>query len=224
MTAVGTATMALSETPTVQPTSSSTALPSETATVGLTATASPVPTATPLFDTAADGSFEGWTLPEGWSSDGALTTDGQAQEVGWAAPPVTVGSTNDYGVEFEFVLGATDECPRSFGAAIRGTSAGYIAGGVEWNCDAEALIWIGQDRIASTAIVLEPGEHTMRVQAVGNQATVFIDGQVSIEATTDDVPSGDQVAFWSAGVPITITSVRIVDLSGTEGTEGEQGD
>jgi hypothetical protein len=61
----------------------------------------------------------------------------------------------------------------------------------------------------------------MRVQAIGDQVSILLDGTLVAETTVEESVAGAQVAFWSAGVPITIESVRVIDLSDREGaTDG----
>lgn len=215
--AVATASMTATRTATPAPTSSATSIP----TTSMTATAMSTPTVTvtasavPLLDTS-NGDFTAWTVPNGWTSNGELTTDGTNDSRGWVVAPISISGTNDYSVTFTFVLSDSQTCPRSFGVAVRGSESGYLAGGLRWDCDASAVIWASQDVLTTADVSLEPGEHTFGLRVVADKVTLSIDETVIVETTTDRYPSGSLIGFWSDGVPVTITNVRVepVEVSG----------
>ncbi len=177
-----------------------------------------MPGATPeeslIYSTGETGDFSAWNVSEGWSTASGLRSNGEGGG-GWALPPVTVTGISDYAVEIDVIVWESDECPRNFGVAIRGSDAGYYAAGIEWDCEAMAMIWAGQERLAMTPIALGPTLHVLRVEAVGDRIAFSIDGQLVLETTDTTYATGDEIGIWSNGVPLSITSVRITDLTAT---------
>jgi hypothetical protein len=189
-----------------------------TATPTTTATATPNPrsTATPTptpfaYEASAGASFDEWTLPESWRQENGLVTEGGG-DAEWVLAPIRVERTANYAVEVTFQAGETDTCPRSFGVAIRGNSAGYYAGGIEWGCDPAVRLWAGQNVLAEQPFDITDGPHVLRVEAVGNRISVSVDGEVVVSASDASNPTGSQIALWSNGVPVTVTSVKVVEI------------
>ena len=184
-------------------------------------TASPVPVESPSpapmpagAEMSLASDLAAWPLPDGWNREGGLSTDGGG-DAPWVIAPITVTSTNDYAVEVSFIVEAADTCPRNFGVAIRGSDAGYYAGGIEWGCDPVVRLWAGQNVLAEQPIELSDGPHVLRVEAIGDQISVSLDGAEIVTATDASVPAGGQIALWSSGVPITITNVDVIELGGS---------
>lgn len=165
-----------------------------------------------IYTTGDAADFSMWTLAPGWSAANGLSSTGE-DGGGWALPPITVTETSDYAAEIDFILEDSDRCPRNFGIAIRGSDTGYYAAGIEWDCDAEVVLWAGQDRLESSPISLDSSSHTLRIEAVGDRIAVSIDGQLMIETTDSTYPTGEELGIWTNGVPLSVTTFRIYDLS-----------
>jgi hypothetical protein len=172
--------------------------------------ASPAPSV--IYSTGETGDFSAWTVSEGWSAEFGLHAAGDG-DGGWALPPVTVTGTTDYAVEIDFVLLESDQCPRNFGVAIRGSDAGYYAAGIDWDCDQMAVLWAGQERLESLPLALDQSLHVLRVEAIGDRITYSIDGQVVSEVTDTRHPAGGEIGIWANGVAISITAFRIYDMT-----------
>jgi hypothetical protein len=130
----------------------------------------------------------------------------------YAEPPVHPTGRPDHAVEIEFRIVKPPECGTNFGVVIRGSDAGYYAGGLEWNCAPALLLWTPQQSIAQTPIEIGDGWHTLQIAAKGQQITVSLDGAVIIQREDSSQPSGSQVALWSDGVSLEIRSFREIGL------------
>jgi hypothetical protein len=180
----------------------------------------PTPTATAapeggtvVFSASTDDQFGQLMLPgAGWRIDHGLVSDG-AGNGQWVSLPAIAGLSSDQAIEMEIELGGDGACPRNFGLAVRGTDNGYVAGGLEWACDAAVKLWAGQSVIAQAAApAMSPGKHLVRLEARGASVRLIVDGAVVLEAKTSQA-AGGQLAFWSSGVAFTIDSLRVIDLS-----------
>jgi hypothetical protein len=132
-------------------------------------------------------------------------------------PPLTATGASDYAVEIDVIVEESDECPRNFGVAIRGSDAGYYAAGIEWDCEATAMIWSGQERLETMPVSFDSSLHVLRLQAVGDRIVFSIDGQQVLDTTSSTFPSGSEIGIWSAGVPLSISGFRIYDLTPVNG-------
>lgn len=226
-TTAPTATATPTATVSVAPVNTATATPTAAEPEAATSTAPPVTTATPappsptatatsdasvIYSIGEGGDFSTWTVPNGWSIAGDLRSNGEGGG-GWALPPVTVTGITNYAVEIDVTVGESDQCPRNFGVAIRGSDAGYYAAGIEWDCEAMAMIWAGQERLATESVDFALSPHVLRIEAVGDRITFLVDGQLVHETTDSTFATGSEVGIWSNGVPLTITGVRILDVS-----------
>jgi hypothetical protein len=180
--------------------------------------AAPTPTATAgpegavLFSASTDQEFGQLTLPAGWKIQDGLVADGSSAQ-NWVLLPAIAGLGPDQAIEAEIVLGDSAPCPGNFGLAVRGTQDGFVAGGLEWACDETAKLWAGQSvLIQGKAPGLSAGAHLFRVEARGATVRFLIDGAVVLEATTSQV-AGGQLGLWSSGAPLTVKSLRVVNLS-----------
>ena len=174
-----------------------------------TATASPAPTATAIYAVAPGGSYDDWSIPDGWTAGADLATDGSSSGDAWIEPPLTIDSTSDYGIDFTFTVASADQCPRSFGVAIRGSDDGYYAAGFLWNCDPVIAIWANQQMLVQQPVALTDGPHQMRLQASGSQIAVLLDGQTVLIVDDEKYPGGGEIGFWSDGVPVHISDVNV---------------
>lgn len=191
---------------------------SAAATVAAVMTAAAAPTATPtplpaLYEADTESDFAAWpSLPDGWTIAGnALVYDGR-RFTAYAEPPVHPTGHPDHSVEIEFRVVKPPACGTNFGVVIRGSDAGYYAGGVEWNCAPELLLWTPQQRLAQQPIEIGEGWHTLRIAARGQQISVSLDGVVILQHEDSSQPFGSQVALWSDGVSLEIRSFREIGL------------
>ena len=163
-------------------------------------------------------------MPDGWGTDGSLSTTGAGTGSTWAQPPVSAQGINDYQVSFSVEIGDSNTCPRSFGVALRGSNDGYYAGGIRWDCDPVAVIWANQTVLASVPLALIEGTHTVALSAIGNQISLSIDGAIILTATSDLYPTGSDIGFWSDQVPVSITDVVVAPayMPPPEGTPDDQ--
>jgi len=165
------------------------------------------------LDEAGQDAIAEWTVPAGWTTTDGLATDGSNDPATWVVPPLSVTGTTDYAVTFTFTVTDSGSCPRTFGVAIRGSAEDYLAGGIRWKCDPMAILWAGQDQLATAPITVTEGTHTVTVAAQGTNLSLALDGSVIVSATTDRAPSGETIGFWSDGVALTITNVTVTDLT-----------
>lgn len=188
------------------------------ATVAALMTEVAAPTATPtpppaIYEATSGREFSTWpSLPEGWSVDGPVLSYDGRRFTAYAEPPVHPAGIADHAVEIEFRVLEQPECGTNFGVVIRGSDAGYYAGGLEWNCDPAIHIWTPQQSLGQQPIDLSAGWHTLRVEAIGPQISVTLDGKVILQREDFSQPAGGQVAIWSDGVPLEIRAFREIGL------------
>lgn len=188
-----------------------------------TETATPEPTATPVpttlvYETAGENPFADWQPAEGWTlSGGVARTDGSGS-TNWLIVPLPPGVGQDVIVEARVVITGGDICPRNFGAGVRISESGYLAGGIEWACDPQMVYWLGSQPVVERAlpdgIDIGRGEHTLRIEAVGDQVSISLDGTEVIAEGIQNGPAGNLIAFWSDGVALELHSVKVYEVSG----------
>jgi hypothetical protein len=178
-----------------------------------TPTATAAPQGTLLFSADSDETFAQLTLPAaGWRIDHGLIADGSGAQ-DWVALPAIPGLGADQAIEAEVKFGNGGSCPRNFGLALRGADTGFVAGGVEWACDQAVKLWSGQSVIAQGDVgALGSDWHLVRLEVNGENVRMFIDGALSLDAMTTQ-SAGGQLAIWSSGVPLTVRSLRVFNLS-----------
>jgi len=166
-----------------------------------------------VFSAATDDAFAQFALPAaGWRVGGGLVADGSGAQ-DWALLPAIPGLSGNQAIEAEIQLGDGGVCPRNFGLAVRGSDNGFVAGGAEWACDQAVKLWAGQSQLAQgTVESLGSGWHLLRLEARGSDVRLLIDGTLALESTTTQI-AGAQLAIWSGGVPLTVRTVRVFDLS-----------
>ncbi len=191
---------------------------SAAATVAAIMTAAAAPTATPtpspaIYEASKGSDFAAWVaLPDGWRVEGNLLVYDGRRFTAYAEPPVHPAGRLDHAVEIEFRIVEPPDCGTNFGIVIRGSDAGYYAGGLEWNCAPTLLLWTPQQSIAQAPIEIDESWHTLQIAADGQQITVSLDGTVVIQREDFSQPSGTQVALWSDGVALEIRSFREIGL------------
>jgi hypothetical protein len=178
-----------------------------------TPTATAAPQGALLFSADSDEAFAQLILPAaGWRIDHGLIADGSSAP-DWVTLPAIPGLGADQAIEAEIKIGDGGSCPRNFGLALRGADTGFVAGGVEWACDQAVKLWSGQSVIAQgDAVALDSGWHFVRLEVRGGGVRMFIDGALVLDATTSQ-SGGGQLAIWSSGVPLTVRSLRVFNLS-----------
>ncbi|MCC6791617.1 MAG: hypothetical protein IT336_08035, partial [Thermomicrobiales bacterium] len=108
-------------------------------------------------------------------------------------------------------------CPRNFGVGLRMSEAGYQAGGIEWACAPEAILWSGGAPLSKSSLPdgldLNDGWHTMRVAVIGDRITIAFDG-VEVASEEISAPSdGRLIAIWSDNVALEIRAVTVAEVS-----------
>jgi hypothetical protein len=187
-----------------------------------TETPTPEPTATPVptvlvYETSGATPFADWQPVEGWTfEDGVAKTDGSAPR-NWLVVPVPPGLGQNVIVEVQVDITGGDICPRNFGVGVHISESGFFAGGIEWACNPEVIFWSGSNAVVKRALPdgtnLEKGWHTLRIEAIGNQVSIWLDGTEVIAETMVDVPTGNLVAMWSDGVALKVRSVKVFEVS-----------
>lgn len=164
-----------------------------------------------VFAASSDAEFAAFLLPgTGWSVTGGLQADGSSIRDWVRFPPMPVIA--DYAIEAEIRMDPNGDCPRNTGIALRGGPNGYYAAGIEWACEPTLRIWAGQQVIASRAWDADDDWHTYRLEVVGAQIRLFVDGAIALAVTSDAFENGDQLAMWSDGVAVSVRAVRVYSL------------
>ena len=135
----------------------------------------------------------------------------------WLIVPAPTSLGANQIAEIDFRVTGGEVCPRNFGVAVRGSDDGFYAGGIEWGCQAQSLIWVSgeseqvQDLPSGTSV--DGDWHTLQVSAIGDAITVSLDGTVIATDTSTRFQGGKLVAIWSNGVALEIQAVRVYETS-----------
>lgn len=187
-----------------------------------TSTPTPEPTPSPVttvvaYQTSGEDPFAGWDLPDGWQIENDLLTTDGGSGGSWLVVPAPSSLGTDMAVEIEFRVTGGDLCPRNFGVGVRMSESGYQAGGIEWACAPEAVIWSGAGPVAKRSlpegIDLAEGWHTLSVSAIGEVVAIAIDGtEVAAETIPSESP-GHLIAVWSDSVGLEIRAVSVYEAA-----------
>jgi hypothetical protein len=174
-----------------------------------------------LYEVQDATDFAEWSLGPPWTQVGdMLVSDGSASSALLA--PVDLGHVNDYAVEAEiqYIHGNYTCSEHRFGVFARsdGRSSGY-AGLIANLCSLKggnvSVFSRDQKRPPDLAGgVYEPRQewHTYRLEVVGNEITLLVDGAVICQAIDNQFLTGGGAGLLNIGVQINVRSFRVVAL------------
>jgi Domain of Unknown Function (DUF1080) len=207
------------------PPSTETPTPEPTATPTDTPTATPLPQAGDVLYRTGKTGFKKWGVSAGWKYlDGMLVNDGTGNGVKVVAPFEVSGIT-DYAIEVQIQLVSTsfDACFAHyvgiFTRAQDTSGGGGYAAGLDLGCG-RSLSFISDgapppysDPKDSKATDIDNDWHTYRLEAKGNQVSLFIDGALVLQTTNNHYLDGGYVGlFCDHDVQVNVRSFKVIAL------------